>query len=314
VLVGGGAAIASLVVTHQASDHAIQWIAIPAGIAFFGCALASFIPQKASLEIDGNELRPSWRASFRAGPPALGSFVMAAIDTPVGMYLRAGPVKLGARDHDGEGYTCAAPPSRSVDFEMSIADFDQVCAQLAVPRAREVDAYPIELVRNGQSGAGVFRMMAPWLATMVLCSAIGAGAMTLGLGMIGTLIATVIVLIAGLVTTIVLSARPKRPVMVIVLRQDGLALSKIGGDELARAPWQAIRGAPRHLRIAAKGGPIIMPALALSIGGMRIELAVWDQVNAWPGKTPRAGGVWLIGAPQWRRLVTALRMHRAIDG
>lgn len=315
VIVVAAAAVAWVIANQpdKVAERYAPWIGLGGFGVAFALWIASIIPRKASLVLDGDQLRPSWGAPVRATGVAVGRWVMAAIDAPIGAYLTAGGLRIGARDHDGDGYPIAARPVRSIDLELRPDDLDALAAGLGVVRAPGGE-FVIELVRSSQSAAGSVRAIAPWLVTMALISLAGVVLALTDLPPVTIGVVTAGGALIGLATTIVLASRIKRPGLAIVLAGDVVAIRR-GRDEVARVPWQAVRGAPRRYVVRMKHGTMDLPAIELAVGSEVIAFAAWDPDKElrWPdgtakGRTPQ----WIAGVPQWRRLIRELRARRRL--
>jgi hypothetical protein len=298
----------------------VPWIAIGAGAGFFAFAIASIVPRPATLEVSPGELRPSWTGPIPLTDAriTIGRWVMPVIDSVTGLAIHVGGIRIGGTDHPGDGYRVDAAPARAVDFELSAADLDALASAIGVPRAAPDGTVIVELVRSSQSAGGAFRTMAPWLLTMVVLSVGGVALGATGLadrllrhphGMIWMGVGTGAIVVAGMAWTIVRSMRPRIPSLELRATADTLGLFAYRGAEQVRVPWAAVRAEPRSLVLRTKGGTWTLPALELHLGDHVLQLACWDQREAWPQPAPRASPTWIAGRPHWRQLLTALQVR-----
>ena len=182
----------------------------------------------------------------------------------------------------------------------------------------------ISLVRNRQTGGGALAIMAPWLVTMAVVGGAGAALAASGVptrllgepnGMYATAAITAALLIAGLVWTMRRASRTRPPELELRLDDAGLAVAPVGGgDPIARATWLAIIAVPQRYLVRGQMR-YSMPVLELTIGDHEpLRVAVWNQLAPWPDDAPRVRPPprWLVGAPQWTRLVAALRAHHRL--
>lgn len=289
-------------------------------LGFFICAMAAIIPTRVRLEVEAGRLTPSWGRPLRVSSVEVGTWVLGGLDTAIGLvaYVRGDgrTVRVGGTGHAGEGYALTGAPTRVVDCQLEGADLDALLATLGA-RRDSTGPLVITLVKNSQTASGVVGMILPWLLTMVLASVFSALASTTPLlawlGMTGMAICAGAIVLTGLVVTIVRSMRVRRPGRALRLDHRELTLEDLAGAtarELARARWDAVTAVPLTYRLKMKGSSYDMPVLELTLGAAApIVVGAWDQQQAWPAETTRTkrGAPWLVGAPQWGRLVGALR-------
>jgi hypothetical protein len=329
-LVAAGVAIAAAIVVLTAGDHGervVPWLVIGGMIGAYVVMVVAMSPRRASITVEGREVRASWRARpLRVESITAGRWVLAAIDTPTGAMLvlhgdDGARLRIGGQHHDAAGYARDAR-ARSVDFAIDAAPFDELAAMLGVPRG-DADSLEVELVRSSQSARGLLGTMAPWLLTIVAVSFLGGGLALSGAGEwierrpYGTAIlggATVAVVILGIVITMVRSLRAKPPSWIVRATAAGLVLARADGDERARAPWSAVRAEPRRHVTHGRGGTSTVAAIVLAIGDESLTIGAFDMGEPWPDETPRLRRAppWLAGGAQWSRLIAELRAHGAL--
>jgi hypothetical protein len=324
-----GVVAAVAVVTLGSADHGarvLPWLVIGGMLGAYALMMIAMIPRRASITVDGREVRASWRARpLRVESIDVGRWVLGAIDTPTGALLvlrgDGGRLRVGGSHHDGAGYARDAR-ARGVDFAIDAAAFDELAALLGVARG-DPDELAVELVRSSQSAGGLFATMAPWIVTLLVLS---AGGVALGLTGAGDWImrqphgvailggATTAIAILGIAITTIRSMRAKAPSLIVRGTGAGLALVRAGGDELARAPWSAVRAEPRRHVTHGRGGPFTAAALVLAIGDESLAIGAYDAGDGWPDETPRIRRAprWLAGGAQWSRLIAELRAHGAL--
>jgi hypothetical protein len=314
LVVTGGGTLVLAATTH--GDLPYGWLAGAGVLGYLIGTFAAMIPQDVTLDVSRDEVIPSWRRPVRAHDVRLGLWVVAGIDAAMGVVAHVGKLKIGGEQHSGDGYSLDGPASRGVDCQLPAADFDALVAALGV-RKGAAGPLVMPLVRSSQSAGGMLRMMAPWLATMAVAGGFGLIVGTVGESLTatpaGNLViggVTAAIVVGGLVLTIVRSMRVRRPDRELRIEEHDLVLAKIGGDELARAGWASVTAEPRTYRFGTGAGRFEMPVLELAIDRVQLRIGAWDQRLAWPEGTRRGRGPrWLVGAPQWPRLVEKLKKH-----
>jgi hypothetical protein len=325
----GGAVIAGMAVSHAVAVANLPYLAGAATVVWFGFVLASLRSTRVSLHLDGHELTMSWRQPLTLDPGAarLGRWVLPHFDSPVGIFIelhgRGRTVRIGARDHDGDGYALAAPPRRNVDAAVSAHDLGTLLDGLQIARDAP-GPLVVELVRSSQTIGGLFRTLRPWIITIAITVTYGLTLAFTGLGerltrepyggavMAGT---TMAIAVIGLVATVRGATRVKRPALALRVCDDELVLERSSGDVLVRAPWQDVGVDPRIHHDWSPRGRWTIPVLVLRVGDHRaLTLGVADQRCAWPGKVTRAwrSPRFLVGPVQWKGLVAALNRHRRL--
>jgi hypothetical protein len=267
---------------------------------------------------------PSWRRPLRLHGcrVTLGRWVVAGVDTACGLAVHIqgpdGRVRVGALAHAGDGYALGARPVRSVDCHLEIADFDALVAELGVARGAGPEELVIDVTRSSQSAGGLLRMMGPWMITIAVASAFG---LTLGLSGLGERLArtrvgpwlmgggTMLIVVTGLFFTVLRGARVRLPEYELRARDEGMTLSRAGAV-VARVPWIEVAAVPKHHRITSRYSASTLPVIELRLGAAKpLVIAVWDPSQLWPFPTPSRFWAprYLVGSPQWPRLVAALR-------
>jgi len=317
LVAGGAGGIALAVATH--GDGPWGWAIGAAVVGYLIATVAAIVPQQVRLEVAPGEVLPSWRRGVRNAEVALGPWVVAGVDASMGVVAHVrgdgGRLRIGGEQHAGDGYALTGAPARTVDCHLAAADFDALLAALGVRRGA-TGPLVIPLVRSTQTAGGVLRMMSPWLATMAVAGGFGLVVATLGESLTespsGQLViggVTAAIVVGGLALTIVRSMRVRRPERELRVEAADLVVANVGGGELARAGWGSVTAEPRVYRVGSGAGRFAMPALELTVGDMRLRVAAWDHRLAWPDGTPRVrrGPRWLVGSPQWPRLVAVLQ-------
>lgn len=225
--------------------------------------------------------------------------------------------RIGGTDHrPGPGVRLDAPVVEEVDASLPAAEFEALLA-LVWPAGGVGRAAPVSLrcalLPNPSSARSVFRMMAPWLGTMVLVGLVSSGLGALGLydTMTGQYVGaavTVPMLIGGLVLTAVLGAR-RAPQLEIEIDAHQVRLREPGsGATLAAAPRGALTVGRAVWRMNSRAGSHTYPCLALGVPGHEgVTFAVYDLRYAWRDGGPRVSAPrYVVGAPDWNALVEAL--------
>jgi hypothetical protein len=312
-VIGGGTVV--LAATTQ-GDLPYGWLAGAGVLGYLIATFAAMIPQDVTLDVSRDEVIPSWRPPARVHEVRLGLWVVAGIDAAMGVVAHVGKLKIGGEQHGGDGYSLDGPAVRSVDCQLPAADFDALVAALGVARGT-AGPLVIPLVASTQSAGGVFRMMLPWLATMAVAGAFGLIVGTVGESLTATPAGTIVIggvtaaiVVGGLALTIVRSIRVRRPDRELRVLEHDLVLAKVGGDELVRVGWASVGVEAWNHRFGTGAGRFELPVLELALDGVRLRIGAWDQRLAWPEGTRRGRGPrWLVGAPQWPRLVEKLKKH-----
>ncbi len=316
------ACVATVAALHARAEPFLPWFGIGGMIVFYVFLFLGFRTRPATIEVDGGQVRVSWRAEARrVARVAPGRWVLGGIDTPMGMLLeigddRGGRLRVGGEAHDGRGYANEAPARRSVDIAVGADDFDRIAATLGVARTRAAPA--LELVRSSQSAGGLLGTMAPWLLTIVVVSALGV---TLGVTGLGDAVSplvlgggTMAIVLLGLIVTVVRSNRVRAPALVLQADEAALLITERG--ETTAHPWSAVRAEARQHVVRMKGSSWTMPALALALGDRTLELVAWGGKADWPGPVPslRRAPRWLAGMAQFEAFLSVLRDRRMLSG
>ena len=316
---------------EDGAEAYVPWVGIPAMAVFVGLIIASMVPRPATLSVDDGAVRVSWRERpiLRSGLQiAIGRQVSAGLDTPVGLVAHlhgdGGKLRIGGHGHPGAGLRVDGASARTVDFQLTAADFDRFVGALQAARGRADEELVIGLLRSPQSAAGMWIMMAPMLVTLMLAAAFDVTLSASGLGDLlqrtqagrVAMTATIIVILAaGLLVTVMIGLRVRRPALSLRISAAGIVLARTAGGEVARAPWSQVWAEASDHQVIGRYLSGIYPALELRIGDSpSLALSAWDASQAWPMRVPRRPRAppYVVGAPQWSQLVAALREHRRL--
>jgi len=316
--------VAALVIALRARAEAVlPWVAIGGFVVFFGLMLASVMPRPATVEVSAGQVRTSWGAAIAVQRVEVGRWLMAAIDTPIGVLLEVvgadgARLRIGGEGHDGRGYV--RDPSerapvlarRSVDIAVPRDDLDGIALVLGVVRVP--GELVVELVPNSQSARGALRTIGPWFATIAVVSALGVTAAMIGAGTTITSALIGVLVVAGLAWTIVRASRVRPPEITLQAGDHGLAMIDRTGT--TSVPWSAVRAAPRIHIVRSKGSSWTMPALELTLGDRALAFCAWGgelDSAGWSSDVPRLRRVrWLAGPPQFASLLAELRRRGCI--
>ncbi len=287
---------------------------ILAGLASWAVGIGMSIEREMTLDLADGTLTASWRrGSLRPGTVRIGRWVQPQIHTPVGIvaYVQGpgGSVRIGARDPIAGTYPIDGPRARWVDCHMAGADLGVLLAELGVQPGPATAVEALELVRRRVG----FRMMVPWLLTMICATLAGLGLVALGAPQSIMAAVTLAILLAGMVVTVLDSWRIREPTRQLRLEDGGLAMADLrGGPVIASAVWADVRAIPSTGIMRTKGRPFVYPTLELALGAAQtLVVGVWNSDLAWsdPKDRRRRKARWLVGDTDWHRLVRVLQSH-----
>jgi hypothetical protein len=294
-------------------------------IVLYGVLFARvFRGTKVRLDVDGGRVLvdEGRGGAFPLAGAQLGPMRLASIGVISGsaLHLSDGtrPYRIGGTDHRPyAGARLDAPAVEEVDVSLPAPEFAALLA-LARPAVggfgRDTPAsLRCALLPNPSSARSAFRMMAPWLGTMVLVGLVSGGLGALGLydTMTGQYVGaavTIPMLIGGLVLTAVLGAR-RAPQLEIEIEAHQVRLrDPRSGATLAAAPWGAITVGRGVWRMNSRAGSHAFPCLALGVPGHAgVTFAVYDMRYAWRDGGPKVSAPrYVVGAPDWNALVERL--------
>jgi hypothetical protein len=320
-VLAGGACAAALAVTTEAHSIAAG-VGIAGAVGYLVATIASMIPQRVSLVVEGSTLTPSWRRAVSVEAARLGTWVIGGIDVATGLVLHVGGLRIGGDKHDGEGYAVTGPPARAVDCHLERGEFEALLAAVGI-RKGPPGPLVVPLVRSAQSLRAMVSGMAPWLVTIAVMSVIGVILNSTDAGralaesregQLGLAIGTSAAALACVAFMILRARRVRAPEL--VLRADPDALVLVRGANESRTPWPAITTQRLRYSQSSRVGTYTMPILVLALGegGKALRLGAWDAGLAWPGQPAKAwrGPQWLVGAAHWPRLLDALARHHRL--
>ncbi|AUX27416.1 uncharacterized protein SOCEGT47_080050 [Sorangium cellulosum] len=300
-------------------------------IAIYGFLVAPTLRgKKAVLDVDRDRLLvDEGRGGVFALPGAsLGLWRMPGTGVTLGtvLHLAGGkrPLRIGGRDHrPGAAHRLAAPPVESVDVALPAGAFEALLASVpslaTVPGHAAHGPLRVSLMPNPSSLRGGLSAMAPWLLTMAL-----VGVVSVALGALGVLDSaagrwvamplTLLIIVAGLVTTVVRSSRP-RPALELELDPRELRLhDPKTGRLLAAAPLGAVSGTRGFSLFRMRSGTFTFAALVLRVPGHGdVTLGVHDTRFAWADAVPRLPAPrYVVGPPDWNAVVECFGLQRLL--
>jgi hypothetical protein len=220
-------------------------------------------------------------------------------------------LRIGGRDHL---LRAAAPDAvtTKVDASMSAPDFVEFLRaleldpdQLSLDTSR--DALVIDL-RPSTSSAS----MRTWMKTLALAGAVGVLAGILHVeahpaALVAIQVATVVVVLGGLVLTFRNSMRPAPPRFRLLVEPGQVALVDARNGYRVDPSTPKPNAIPRFYRYSSRGSSYEFPSVELRWPSRTLVVGVWDTSPRWPTKPERSRKLhYIIGAEEWRRLVRAL--------
>lgn len=316
-LLACGGAAAALAIVREAHSFA-PYVGGAAAIGYFASAIAAMIPQQVTLAVTASEVVPSWRPAVH-GTPALGYWVAAGVDAPMGLVLRVGDLRIGGAGHDGAGYELRGAATRAVDCQVDRDDFEALCTAVGI-RKGEPGPLVVALVRSTQSMGGALRMISPWLLAIVAVSVVSTVAgqsarVWTRSGQLALMLAISAIVVTGIAVMVLRNRRVRAPELELHCEPDALVLARPGGEPISRTPWRAVMTERLRFTQTSRAGSYTMPLLVLTLEGHEpVRLGAWDPRLAWPDEPDRArrGPAWIAGAALWPRLVDELRRHQRL--
>jgi hypothetical protein len=237
------------------------------------------------------------------------------------LHLAAGKraFRVGAREHRAAvPVHLEAPPSADVHASLPREAFVALLARLGLPTVPPDGPRVLRcLLMPNPSASGGFRVMLPWLGTIVLVALVAFGLDAVGLtatpfGRDLTTGITIALVIGGIVLTVVLGNRRGRLEIEIDGPEVRLRNARTG-RVLAAAPRPWVGHSCAMWRFAMRGTSYAYPAIVVTIPSHApITFCTFDPGFAWPGAVPSVGAPrYVMGALDWRDLVEELDLHRA---
>ena len=277
-------------------------------------------PGRLVVGLRGGEAYPLYGA-------ALGLWRVAQVGVVCGtvLHLSSGSrsLRLGGRDHrPAPGTPLSAPVAEDVDAYLPAVDFEALLGALAQagfapahadPRAFTSATAELALLPNRTAGRGLLSLMAPWLGTLAVLTALGPllglaglGETPVGRAVMGGI--AIAVIVAGLGLTI---ARSLRHAPALTLRLEGNTLTLVEPADrrvLSTAALHATRAQTLRHRIRTRGGALQIPTLSVQLPGRpMLTIGLYDGRFDWLGDAPLTGAPrYLVGAPDWLVLTQAL--------
>ncbi|MGK3993645.1 hypothetical protein [Sorangium sp. So ce1024] len=314
------------------SRQAMQAV-VPVALLVFVAGYMAFLARalrgkKVVLDVDRDRLLVDEGRGgvFPLAGAALGLWRISGTGVTAGtvLHLAGGkrPLRIAGRDHrPGPALRLDAPPVQSIDVLLPADAFEALLAWVpslaAAPHHAARGPLRCQLLVNPASLRGGLSVMAPWLLTMALVSAVSIvlGSLDVFASAAGQKVAIAIILViiaAGLVMTVVRSMR-KSPALEIEADPRGLLLrDPRSGQILAAAPLGAVSTARGFSRMRTRGGEIVHTTLVLRIPGHSdVSLAVQDMRFGWVDAVPSLPTPrYVVGAPDWFALVDLLGVRR----
>ncbi len=225
-------------------------------------------------------------------------------------------LRIGGRDH-----LLATKSERSttqVDASLSSDDFVRFVRALALvpdPLASAADGagLTIDLLPSSTSVRGMWRMMAPWVATMGIAGAVGMVASQLdgfekGAALVVLQVLTVVIVLGGLAFTMRRNMHPPPARYRLRVEPNRVALRDLrGAGDLVDATIARPTATRLTYRYSGRGGTFEFPTLRLTWPSKSMVVGVWDTSAPWPAGTARTRRLdYLVGPAEWRRLVREL--------
>lgn len=270
--------------------------------------------------------------TFPLGDGLFGELCMPVYGLTMGLvlHLRSGErsLRLAAVDHrPPPTIRLDAPAVDKVDVYLSGPDFDALARMVrgawSLSAVRPEWPVRLALIDNRASVAGLFRMMAPWLATMVLEGVVAGTMGALGLlddpvGQGFAFALSVGIVVAGLGLTIYRSARRPAPVVYLEAYPNELrVVDAATGDVLSRGARGAFGVSYGVHTSSGRGGEFRTPVISLAFAGAKpLTVNVPDQRFTWSDGAPRVfwAARYSMGSVDWLTLVEllGLRPHLAV--
>jgi hypothetical protein len=311
LLVLAGAVVVVNIFPGKGQHDPIGLVVVLASFVAMGLVGATLLERDATLEITGDEIvidRGIVGRFSRAGA-RLATWTMPDGTRRGSALILAGavPFTLG-----GLGHTSRAAPTesvKSVDAYLSAEDFEALLA--AAPVANPIAAAD-RLRCSLAAGPAGFAAVAPWLATIAIAAALAPAREALNgvLGEPGDGFAILMgaVLVAGLVTTVVLSLRRSLgPQAFLDVDARRLLVSNRAGRVLLEAPLHLVVARPFRRTYRGRMS-FVMPVIALSAPGFaEVTLGVNELIAGWPERVPSCGSPrFVIGGADWAALLARL--------
>ncbi len=231
---------------------------------------------------------------------------------------------VGGRNHlakTGERRSAVS----GVDASLSAGDFVAFASALGVrpdevQAASAADRIAIDLVPSTVSARGLWRAMSPWLATMATAAAVGFVGAALDLernptGLVVIQVLTVVVVLGGVISTMRRARQPPVPRYRLIIEGKHVSLEdnrRAGRANSSAPPLSATRHVYRYSSRAGRAPSVLgryeMPTLRLVWpSGQTHVIGLWDTSYRWPAGATRLRKLeYIVGAEEWRRLLTAL--------